>query len=151
VRISGREEGKATITQRRREEEEKGLVVACRGMGTLPMTFHGRDARATWKAVRLPAAAGFFPPIGEGLRFWGDVSVVGGKVVGGRTIRAAAGRNVKPQSSPRLETNEPTVVFIILSASSALCRVSSSGRRGTTFWAKNLEMGIPRGRSLACG
>jgi hypothetical protein len=45
----------ATAGQRRGEEEGNVRVVACRGTGILPMTFHGRDARATSKAERLPA------------------------------------------------------------------------------------------------
>jgi hypothetical protein len=50
VRISGREEGRRrdnAKAQRRREEQDKGLVVTWRGMGILPIEFHGRDARAT--------------------------------------------------------------------------------------------------------
>jgi hypothetical protein len=53
-------------------------------MGTLPMTFHGRDARlpaaglrqagATSKAERLTLSAGFFPPISEGLLSVGVLS-----------------------------------------------------------------------------
>jgi hypothetical protein len=67
MREGRREEGCNAKAQRRREEEEKGLVVTWRGMGTLPMTFHGRDARATSKGERLTLSAGFFPPITEGL------------------------------------------------------------------------------------
>jgi hypothetical protein len=48
-------EGANAEAQRRREIEENVRVVACGGMGILPMTFHGRDARATSKAERLPA------------------------------------------------------------------------------------------------
>jgi len=37
----GRQEGKSKTTQRRREEHEKDSVVACRGMGILPMIPRG--------------------------------------------------------------------------------------------------------------
>ena len=40
VREGRREEGCNAKAERRREEQEKGLVVTWRGMGILPMTFH---------------------------------------------------------------------------------------------------------------
>jgi len=43
-----REKENNAKAQSRREENEKDSVVACRGMGILPMDVHGRDARATW-------------------------------------------------------------------------------------------------------
>ena len=72
LRQGRREEGGNAKAQRRRGEDEKGLVVAWRGMGVPPMTFHGRDARATWKAVRLPPQAGPFPPVTEGFLGHGE-------------------------------------------------------------------------------
>ena len=54
LREGRRKEGANAKSQSRREEGEKGTVVGSRGMGILPMTFHGRDARSTSKTERLP-------------------------------------------------------------------------------------------------
>ena len=76
----GRTEGDDNAkSQRRREEEERGPVVACRGMGTLPMTLDGRPARPASRGVLRQAGAtsklaGFSPehdpfaPIVQGLQ-----------------------------------------------------------------------------------
>ena len=41
-------QGGMTHRRERREEDGNDPLLACRGMGILPMTFHGRDARATF-------------------------------------------------------------------------------------------------------
>jgi hypothetical protein len=47
--------------QRRGQEDEKGLVVACRGMGILPMTSHGRPTRrSSCRPYLLPPYLRYF-------------------------------------------------------------------------------------------
>ena len=125
-RTCGRGRGNGEVTQRREGAERKmGGAPSCRGMGILPMTFDGRparrtsctpaggDARATSKAGRLPPWVGSFPPINEGLRTTGVPPLCMAEVLPRDAGRSASGRNMKPQSSPRSQRDEPLVLFIL--------------------------------------
>jgi len=72
---AGREKGKRGVTQRRREENEKDSVVACRGMGILPMIptgvecCHLCNAAPPWRGSPegvSPSAGAGCPPAERG-------------------------------------------------------------------------------------